>query len=156
MTLISNIKDKIVTIFGLIHKPGEIIFSRIQNNFNDDRIDKEKALIIYNQIYNNMPDNSKKKLKYENTKWYEIYSKHREVTMIQISNRDYLLCRDLFFTSILLLIIYLYSTLLGLLSFERRFIIFLLVMIVVNNIATHIKASRFAYNVIAYDLTISK
>ncbi|MDD6793859.1 MAG: hypothetical protein PUE01_00360 [Clostridiaceae bacterium] len=152
----SEFKDKVVNIFGLISKPGEIIFSKIQSDCKDDRIYKEKALKIYCDIYDNMPDNIEKKRKYQNSKWYDIYSKHRDITMIQVSNRDYLLCRDLFFSTISLLILYIASVWVGLLTMDWRFITFLIVMLVVNNIATHIKSSRFAYNVIAYDLSKSE
>lgn len=57
----SKFKDKIVNVFGLISKPGETVFSKIKNGCDDDRIYKEKALTIYSDIYNNMPNDIEKK-----------------------------------------------------------------------------------------------
>lgn len=149
----SKIKDKIVSLFGLIKKPGYTIFSDIEKDNIDDRFLKEEALKYYKDIYENMPKDNKKAYLYQNEKWYKIYSKIRDVSMIHTSNRDYLLCRDMFFSTISLAVLYTLSVVLDLFVFNKIYVLFLITMFFMNLAATHIKAKRFAYNVIAYDLT---
>ena len=55
----SYLKDKIIYLFGIINKPGECIFSSIEKKSKDDRIYKENAKKVYNDIYKNMPKNKK-------------------------------------------------------------------------------------------------
>ena len=63
---------------------------------NDKRFTKEKALQKYANIYE-IIDNliGKEKRKASNDAWYSIYLKYENKTKIFISQRDYLLCRDL-------------------------------------------------------------
>lgn len=148
----SDIKDKIVSLFGLIKKPAYLVFSNIKNGNVDDRFLKEDAMIKYKDIYTNMPEDKKQAYLYQNAKWYKIYSKNRDVAMIYSSNRDYLLCRDMFISTISLLFWYILSSVVGFFEFNIIYLLFLFVMLFVNLLTTHIKARRFVYNVISYDL----
>lgn len=149
----SYFKDKIVYLFGVISKPGECIFSNIKENCKDDRISKSNAEKVYLNIYNNMPKEEKERKKYENSNWYSIYSKYREEKMIQISNRDYLMSRDFVFITIAILVVYIIFLIIGFVSWNWIFAILLIGLIVINLISANVKAKRFAYNVIAIDLT---
>lgn len=99
-----------------------------------------------------MPEDKKQAYLYQNAKWYKIYSKNRDVAMIYSSNRDYLLCRDMFISTISLLFWYILSSVVGFFEFNIIYLLFLFVMLFVNLLTTHIKARRFVYNVISYDL----
>lgn len=149
----SDIKQKIVTLFGIIKMPGNVIFDQIKDKCKDDRFTKEEVMIVYKNIYDDMPSDKKESNKYQNSKWYKIYSKHRDVSIVFISNRDYLLCRDMVFATIMLSFLYLIGTALDLFDFSITYLGFLGIMIVINIYATHLKARRFAYNVIAYDIS---
>ena len=149
----SYLKDKIIYLFGIINKPGECIFSSIEKKSKDDRIYKENAKKVYNDIYKNMPKNKKDRKKYENSNWYTIYSKYREEKMIEVSNREYLMTRDFVFVTISMLAIYIILSFLKVTTYNYKFIIILAILIVINMISANIKAKRFAYNVIALDLS---
>ena len=148
----SYFKDKIIYLFGIINKPGECVFSTIRENAKDDRISKEDAIIIYKDIYENMPKEENKRKKYENSNWYIIYYKYREEKMIQISNREYLMTRDFVFVTIALLVIYAILSILKFTIWNYKFAILLFLLIIINLISANIKAKRFVYNVIALDL----
>lgn len=149
----SDIKQKIVTLFGTIKMPGNVIFAQIKDKCKDDRFTKDEVMKVYKDIYDGMPCDKKESNKYQNSKWYKIYSKHRDVSIVFISNRDYLLCRDMVFATIMLFFLYLIGTVVDLFDFSLTYLGFLGIMIVINIYATHLKARRFAYNVIAYDIS---
>lgn len=149
----SETKDKLVSLFGWIKKPAYTVFSDIESGKVDDRFSKSDAIKRYKNIYANMPDDKNDVDIYQNSNWYKIYSKYRDVDMIYFSNRDYLLCRDMFISTISLLFLYVASIVIKLFKFNTIYVVFLLAMLIVNLLTTHIKAKRFVYNVIAYDLT---
>ncbi len=152
----SDFKKKVVTIFGLIKMPGEIIFIEIKDKCRDKRFTREQALVAYEDIYKNLPDEKKKSFEYQNARWYKIYSKHRDVAMIFVSNRDYLFCRDMVFATISIVCVYSVGVGMKLFEFNFIYVCFLVIMFVVNIFATHLKAKRFAYNVLAYDISLQK
>lgn len=149
----SEIKDALVSLFGKIKKPAYTIFSDIEKKDVDGRFMKTEAMERYKDIYANMPEDMKQADKYQNVQWYKIYSKHREVGMIYSSNREYLLCRDMFVSTISLSILYTISIYVKIFEFNKIYTVFLVAMLLINLLTTHIKARRFVYNVIAYDLT---
>lgn len=148
----SEIKDKLVSLLGLIKKPAYTIFTDIKKEEADDRFLRTEAIKQYNNIYSNMPEGKKQVYLYQNAKWYKIYSRNRDVPMIYSSNRDYLLCRDMFISTISLSVLYMLSIIVKLFDFNIIYVLFLIAMLIMNLITTHIKAKRFVYNVIAYDL----
>lgn len=105
----SEIKDKIVSLFGLIKKPAYTVFTDIEKDDVDDRFLKTEVIKRYKDIYTNMPEDKKQVYLYQNSKWYKIYSRNRDVPMIYSSNRDYLLCRDMFISTISLSVLYILS-----------------------------------------------
>lgn len=138
--------------FGM-RRPGEMVFESIKNNHNDFRYTKEKALEAYKEIYENMPKSKADQKAYENDQWYQIYSKHRNVSMIFNSHRDYLLCRDIYFATIVIIIFYvLLSILLNGVTLSWRLLILEGALLMASNIASRQRGKRFVANVIAYDL----
>lgn len=148
----SEIKEKIVSLFGLIKKPAYTVFTDIEKDNRDDRFLKTEVTKRYKDIYANMPEDKKQVYLYQNAKWYKIYSRNRDVSMIYSSNRDYLLCRDMFISTISLSVLYILSIVVKLFEFNIIYVLFLITMLFVNLLTTHVKAKRFVYNVIAYDL----
>ena len=96
----------------------------------------------------------------ENTKESELKGK-RSLTLYQplaISHatrtcRDYLLCRDLYISTIIIIICYVIScSILSVFYWNIESVVYLICMLLVTNISAHIKGRRFAINVVAYDL----
>ncbi|MDR1400355.1 MAG: hypothetical protein LBJ41_10570, partial [Treponema sp.] len=134
--------------------PGETIFSKIKEKNTDKRFTWEQAKEIYKSVYNNLPENKKERYMYENSEWYKIYNKHRDNMMIKVSNRDFLLCRDIYFATIVTMILYLVlAFIFKVIIFDCRYIGYLICMLIISNVGTRNKAKRFVYNVISYDIT---
>ena len=90
-----KLKNVIVNLC-LMKLPGEYIFTEIKAKNKDIRFTTEEALQRFSAIYSNIPTNAREKRIYENSQWYKIYSKYREKPVIFISNRNYLLMRDIY------------------------------------------------------------
>jgi len=147
----SGVKMKLLYFTG--HLPGETIFSELKKKNTDLRFTTGQLLAKYKEIFEGLPVDKKEKLKYENSQWYKIYNKHRNVSMIFESNRDYLLCRDLYISTLVIIISYLIScNLINVLEFNWTSILYLAIMLIITNVTAHIKGRRFATNVLAYDL----
>ena len=124
------------------------------------------AQIKYGDILSELPDFKKsnyKKRKYyrklQNSRWYKIYQKNQEKGQVFQSQKDYLLCRDIFVETLFFLLVYIISVFLfaDFILFSKKFVIVLVFIIIVSNIATHIKMNRFVNTVIAVDVaTINK
>lgn len=147
----SKLKTKLV--FWNKLQPGYKIFSEILEGKLDGRFTLEKVKNRYAYIYENMPKEAYDKEKYENDKWYSIYNNYRDNKMIEVSQRDYLLCRDLTVITLLLIVVYIaiYSILLNN-CFNCKFLIFLILEYLVLKWVCYNKAERFVYNVIALDI----
>jgi len=131
--------------------PGEEAFSYLKNGNGDHRFSTQRLFERYNVIYENIPKDEKARRAYENDHWYQIYNRYRDVSMIYNSNRDYLLCRDLYISTLIIVICYSISCcVLSLFSYECIF--YLLAMIIGTNVASRVKGRRLINNVIAYDL----
>ena len=141
------------SFFGKLNPPGYTIFSKIRDKDNDYRFTHKSLQEKYPLIYKNLPTNKKEQLRYENKEWYTIYNKIREVPMIHVSQRDYLLCRDIYISTLVILLLYTVVSALKLVNFNSHYLIFLIITSAITNIGANRKAKRFVYNVIAYDLS---
>lgn len=151
----SKFKENLVYLFGFfgcLLLPGCTIFSAIKNKDNDNRFSYDKAAERYKDIYKKLPAEPGARQRYENERWYEIYAKHRDVQIIRSSQRDSLLCRDIYISVLVMIGMYIVTCLSKLVSFNFQYCIFLVLMAVITDIGANRKAVRFAYNVIAYDL----
>ncbi|MGL6200458.1 MAG: hypothetical protein ACRC3H_16130 [Lachnospiraceae bacterium] len=149
----SELKVKLIYMFGRM--PGETIFSDLRTK-DDFRFSSQKVIDRYKEVYLNLPDNSKERCKYENDKWYEVYDKYRDKEMILVSNRDYLLCRDMYIITIVIAMAYILVTLfLNDFAFRWEGAIYIFVMLIITNIATRVKSNRLVRNVITYDVNKS-
>lgn len=147
----SELKSKLLYFMG--HQPGEKIFSTISHSSKDLRFTTERVKSRYKDIYDNMPNNQKDRYKYENDKWYEIYNKYRDIGMIHFSNRDYLLCRDMYISTVALILSYtILSVFTKNIELEWNAILYLIIMLLITNISYRVKRKRFVYNVLAHDL----
>lgn len=144
-------KDLICNLYRPL--PGEVIFEEIKEKVNDKRFTKEEALQKYADIYENLDDLvGKEKRKMSNSAWYSIYLKHENKTKIFISQRDYLLCRDLCISTLYIGLLYFTLWKFSIISFDNRIVILLIVELIATNFAMRGKQRRFAYNVIAMDI----
>ena len=147
----TNIKNKIVYFGSPL--PGQTVFTRLSTKTVDERFTKEQIVEKYSDIINNFPKSKKEKLYYENCKWYSIYNMHRDKTMVLVSNRDYLLCRDMTVSVVVIFILY-FVMVFAFHVFEFKFEAFLYFVFafLVTNLATRQKGRRYVNNVIACDL----
>lgn len=148
----SEVKD-IVTLMKAIKKPGMKIFSKINNNkLRDERINNNEAKEQYKSIIDKIPK-GKEKYGYENTRWYSIYNKYENEKKILVSQRDYLLCRDLCVATISEGILVLGGMFLGIMPWSYKVFIVLGILYLVTMISAYNKADRFCRNVIAKDIS---
>jgi hypothetical protein len=154
----SNHKDKLVGLF-FIPRSGCTVFSRMHNGkIADDRFTKAEAREQYSHIIACLPSEKKEKYAYENAQWYKIYCQYQDKGSIVQAQKDYLLCRDLFIETIIFIILYLVSLMVfhEIVLLSSKFIITLIIMAILTNIATHKKMNRFVNNVIATDIAFTK
>lgn len=148
----SQLKD-ILLYLGFTKMPGATIFTRIQEkSLRDVRINIDDAQSHYKEIIENMPS-EKEKQRYQNSKWYSIYVIHKEEVRVLSVHRDFLLCRDLYTTTVSLAVLTIIMMGVSLLPFSWIVLGYLLIMLAITNIAAHNKANRFVNTVIAADLT---
>ena len=105
-----------------------------------------------------IPIEKKTRHVYENSQWYKIYCRYQEKGAVSQAQKDYLLCRDLFIGTIAFTGLYLISIIVfrGIVYFSIKFLITLITMAIITNIATHKKMVRFVSNVIALDIACSR
>ena len=148
----AQLKDRLV-FFRRSLKPGDTIFSRIKKcTIKDDRISVEKACKQYADIINALPSEKKEKYQYENNQWYCIYARNKEDPSVGWTHRDSLLCRDLYIATITLFMLTVVAMIVHMLSYSNILIGYLLIMLVLTNIAARNKAHRFVNSVISSDL----
>lgn len=147
-----KIKYKLVYLFfGKI--PGETIFTKIKTKNNDIRFTFEELNQKHSEIYDSMPCKTKEKYIYENKEWYKLLSKNKENDMVKKSHIESLMYRDLYSCNILVTIIYLLlSVVIKIVTFNVRYILCLLFISILLNIAARNKIKRFVYNVIASEM----
>lgn len=154
--MISSSLKKII-IFWWKPMPGETIFSDIKINAKDGRFTALEATMTYDEIYKNMPKDKKARYGYENSKWYGLLRQHESEPKVQVAHRDYLMCRDMATSTIIMLVVYiLLSLVLKLIEFDKKAIAYLLMVYIVCMIATRIKSRRFVKTVIACDIHSQK
>lgn len=146
-----SMKNRIIYFWG--HLPGETVFSRMKIKVKDIRFTQQKVQERYKSIYDSMPSQRENKYRYENSAWYTIYSRYRDNKMVYVSNRDYLVCRDMTSSTVVILILYsIFSVALQLIPFKIECVVYLVIMFIVTNIATRTKGERMVNNVIICDL----
>lgn len=151
----SNLKRYLIFWWNPI--PGETIFSDIKISTKDNRFTTSEVALTYKEIYKNMPTDKKTRYKYQNSNWYCLLNKHESETKVQVAHRDYLMCRDMATSTILMLIVYfLLSLILNLITFNLKALIYLFVVYLICIIAAKTKSKRFVKTVIACDIHSSK
>jgi hypothetical protein len=145
---------EILLFLGFTKMPGKTVFTRIaQGRLKDIRFDIQRAQSRYKDILAAIPVGSKDKGKYENDIWYGLSRKYKDDDMVKAAHRDFLLCRDLYTTTITIFILTAAAMLFRLLQFNWIPIGYLCIMLLLTNLAAHFKAHRFVNNVIAADLS---
>lgn len=152
----SSYKDRLIFL-RKNQLPGFSIFTDIKSNkISDIRFSKEKILKAHKEIYRELDSfqsRSEEIRKFENGKWYELYILNKESEMISTSQRDYLLTRDMYISTISIAILYVFfSQVADLVDFNGSVFLYFLVMIIVTNIVTRVKVRKFVLNVIALSI----
>ena len=149
----TKMKDALVYL-GFTKIPGSKVFSRISTGkLNDIRIRNLDAKTFYAPVIVDLPDGRKDRSQYENTKWYGIYSKHKDDPRVQSGHRDSLLCRDLYIVTVILAVLTLTAAMVHLLPFKGIIFGYLFIMLIITNLAARNKARRFVDTAIAVDMT---
>ena len=142
----TNIKNKIVYLGSPL--PGQTVFTRLSTKTEDERFTKKQIIEKYSDIINNFPNCKKEKLN-----WYSIYNLYRDRTMVLVSNRDYLLCRDMTVSTVVIFVLYFVMVFLfGVFEFKFESLLYLLLIFILTNWATRQKGKRYVNNVIVCDL----
>ncbi|MDE6432632.1 MAG: hypothetical protein K2L07_00210 [Lachnospiraceae bacterium] len=150
-----NLKDIICNLHRPL--PGEVIFEEMKKKVNDKRFTKEQVSEKYADVYEKLENLTKKeKRKASNSVWYAVYRKHENETKVFISNRDYLLCRDLCISTLYIGLMYFVLCKFSIIAFNREIVTMLIIELIATNIAMRSKQKRFVYNVIATDIHLSK
>lgn len=150
----AELKEALLCL-GFTSLPGKTVFTRIsQSKINDIRFDAKKALEKYNDIINGLPPDKKEKKKYENAIWYALSRTHENDPRVKTAHRDYLLSRDLYTTSITMLVLTAAGMGFRLIQFSWIPVGYLIAMLILTNIAAHFRAHRFVNSVIAADLNL--
>lgn len=137
--------------------PGESIWTDISKETKDKRFTSREIKKKYTEIYTNMPQEKKEQFKYQNKRWYEIYTKVQKNPKVELEQKDYLLCRDLNCCNLVMLLFYvIFCFLVEAITFSWNVIIYLLFMYILLAFATRNKGLRFVKTVIAVDLNESK
>ncbi len=148
----SDLKRKLVFLFT--DEPGQTIFDTIKKNKSDMRFSITDVEKYYRDVYSQMPQNKRERKLYQNQQWYRIYHQYREIEMVIISAKDFRLCRDIFISTINIFIIYIVlCSISKIVVLNVYYTGFLLVMIIISNIATRNKGKRWVYNVVAHDIS---
>lgn len=143
---------KLCLLFLGKKQPSYTIFTDMLEKLEDNRFTIEDVKDKYENIYKKINEASPKN-KDQTAMWYKIYNKHRDHSIIFGSNRDYLMLRDMHAQLITLSIVYLILCFLfHVIFFSVSYIIYLLCMIVILNIAGRTQGKRMVYNVIAIDI----
>lgn len=145
-------KDWIIFLNKRIPQAGATIFDDIKKPDFDKRFTAASAEAAYKLIYDNMPVGKRERGRYQNEQWNLIYNKYRNEKMIEVSNRDYLMSRDLFISTGLYIIGYLAFCLIAWRTVNARFLVFMLLLIIFTRIGIGNKARALVSNVIAKDL----
>ncbi len=134
-------------------KPGNSIFTRIRENNKDERFTSENARKIYKETYDKL-DKAKGRVKenIENSSWYKIYIKHETHAQVRVSQRDFLLCRDMSVMTIFVAIGYICLQTYLKNSVSLKMLLIFVIEFFICWIAALTKSWRFAYNVIAIDI----
>lgn len=154
----SRLKDALVGLF-IIPKSGETVFSDLKaDKISDDRFQNTDAALKYAEIIRDLPQDKKKRKKFENSSWYKIYIKYQEQPQVFQGQKDYLMCRDFYVETIMFYIFYLVSLVFfpKLFTFSWKFTLLLIIIAFLFCISTHNKMKRFVYTVIALDLAKGK
>lgn len=138
-------------------RPGDYIFTKIEQRDSDARFMKEqvqkKYSDVYKEIYRLQANGKKKELsKYQNSEWYKIYKDNQDDESVYTSQQDFLLIRDMESMTIMIAAFYIVMVVLKVISFDGRALAFVIVEFLLSNLAAKSKAKRFTYNVIATDL----
>ena len=150
----ANAKENLIFL-GITKMPGKTIFTRISSGkVKDIRFEVKHAQEAYREIIEAMPLAGKEKRDYENSRWYRIFLKHEKEPKVAIAHRDYLLCRDLYTTTISLLALTAAGMLFHILQFSWIPLVYLMALLAVTNLAAHVKGHRFVDTVIAVDLAV--
>lgn len=138
--------------------PGETIFEDILNEkIKDKRFTKKSVGEKYKDIYEKLEKltiNQKKEV--SNEAWYKLYRSYEFEPRIFVSHRDYLLCRDICVATVWVGIVYITLVVFSFVHYTCQVLIFLLVELILTNIATRKKQWIFARNVIATDVQSPK
>ena len=133
--------------------PGNRVFSDIKNNNKDNRFTTEEVLEKYKSVYNEIREKSETERKnIENSAWYNAYQKNENSAKVFVSNRDWLLCRDMCAMTLWIIIgsVFVFITL------RKMPPIWLISVLVFELLGTwgaaRVKSKRFVYNVIAKDV----
>lgn len=133
--------------------PGNRVFSQIKQNNKDKRFTAQEVLEKYAAVYKSIEEAEKSEKKsVENSAWYGAYQRNEKSAQVFVSNRDWLLCRDMCVMTLWIIA----GCLLMFWLLKKALPCWLVAVLVTELIGTwgaaRVKSKRFVYNVIAKDV----
>ena len=148
----TQLKIKLSLFF--CNPPGFSVFTDIKRRDLDIRFTSNQAREKYKSIYTKIQEiqDVNELEKFENSCWYKIYQQYRTIPKIYYAQRDFLICRDITLTALIMF----FNILISSQIFEIQNVkISLFIMIfeyIAGCFATMFNAKRFVYGVIAEDI----
>lgn len=147
----SNMKFKLVHLGeGL---PSEKIFTKIQTKDHLPWFTSEHAKSVYSDLYKSMPTTKQKSKSFQSGQWYKIYIKYRDknIKALDVSAKEYRMLRDIYISTVNLIFLYITYCIFSK-DFYMSYLSFLLISMIITNIAARNKGKTWVYNVIAHDI----
>lgn len=152
-----NVKWKMA--YWILPEPSEIVFEDLRKKDNDERFTYEQLQKKCRKIYKNIDEcaDEKKKYRVSKNKWYSLYLKYEKEDKIKSSKRDYIITRDLYISTIVILMICLvmylkFSTNL----IPNSFLCIVLLEMILLKIAVRLRGIRLCRNVLALHVVKKK
>ncbi len=146
-----DVKNKI--IWWRKGLPGNRVFSEIKKKNKDTRFTAKEVMDKYNVVYENIDDKTEaERNRIENSAWYGAYQRNENSAQVYISNRDWLLCRDMCVVTLWVLAGIFFVFCAFKICIPCWLVLVVLAELVAMWIAARIKSKRFVYNVIAKDV----
>ena len=133
--------------------PGNRVFSEIKKDNKDKRFTTQKVLEKYEAVFKEIENkDALERQEIENSAWYSAYQRNEKSAQVFVSNRDWLLCRDMCVMTLWIII----GSFLIFFIMKETMPCWLIIVFVIELIGTwwaaRVKSRRYVYNVIAKDV----
>ncbi len=144
-----NIKWRMV--YWVLPKPSESVFYTLSKNDKEDRFLLDELKTKCEKIYDKLDhcDDKEMKKRISKIEWYNLYLKYENEEKIKSAKRDYVITRDLYVSTAVILILSIASLCYSKELIPKAYFIALIIEFCVLKRATRVRGERLCGNVIA-------